>query len=423
MAIQPPPGSHHRTDFPRGFERTTTEQLFGRPLVSALPSRSESRGIAPRNARLDVLRALAILLVVGHHTSEDWLLGPFFNRIGWAGVDLFFVLSGYLVSGLLITEWQRRGSADVGRFLMRRAFKIYPSFWAMIAVTVISLHALGHSIQIKSLICELLFLQNYGPSLWASTWSLAIEEHFYLAVALLFVWFNHRGKLPTTTRAMQVTAALLVGVVLVRIGSQLVVPPNFKFLVTGTHVRGDALACGGLIALLRSQAPEALAAWWQRWRGFLLLGTTVLTGLVYVVATDFRVLGSVGYTMTYLSAAGWLLFVIHAPSRSHPVVDPAFRCLAFIGRASYGIYIWNLPVKYLLLPWLAKHNLIPAGSADSPALLFLGSIGAGISLSWLIEQPFLRLRDRWFPTRAEAGRAGFSAPQRDGAQSGAFVRA
>jgi peptidoglycan/LPS O-acetylase OafA/YrhL len=373
---------------------------------------------------LDALRGLAILLVVGHHTNRDWLLGRFFHNIGWAGVDLFFVLSGYLVAGLLVKEWQSRGNADVGRFLVRRAFKIYPSFWVMLAVTAALLHLLGKSIPLKALICELLFIQNYGPSIWASTWSLAVEEHFYLGFALLFVWFNQRGKLPRTSRALQAAAALLLVVILVRVASHQLIPPRFKFLITGTHVRGDALACGALIALIRNQSPQALAAWMGRRRQILTVVTVVFAVSVYTFANDPRVLSTVGYTMTYLAAAGALLLVLHTPSRPLiPGVEQGFRCLAFVGRSSYGIYLWNLPVKTFLMPWLVERNLIAPDRVDAPGPLFLFSIVVGISLSWLIEQPALRLRDRWFPARAVASPRDFSILQADPPQSGALVRA
>src|SRR5437899_380470 len=93
-----------------------------------------------RLAALDTLRGIAVLLVLCRHMPlaklPGWLLGPLeiLQRGGWAGVDLFFVLSGFLVSSILFREWQQSGEMKAGRFLARRAFKIYPAFYVMLAV-------------------------------------------------------------------------------------------------------------------------------------------------------------------------------------------------------------------------------------------------------------------------------------------------
>ena len=86
-----------------------------------------------RNKRLDVLRCVAILFVIFQHGN----ILEFFNRAGWIGVDLFFVLSGFLISGLLFGEYQRRGSIQLKRFYIRRGFKIYPAFYVFLAVTAL----------------------------------------------------------------------------------------------------------------------------------------------------------------------------------------------------------------------------------------------------------------------------------------------
>ena len=84
-----------------------------------------------RNGRLDILRCVAVVLVMIHHAG----ISPFFTRVGWIGVDLFFVLSGFLISGLLFSEYQRRGSIDFKRFFIRRGLKIYPAFYVFLLLT------------------------------------------------------------------------------------------------------------------------------------------------------------------------------------------------------------------------------------------------------------------------------------------------
>jgi peptidoglycan/LPS O-acetylase OafA/YrhL len=145
--------------------------------------------LAQRSVGLDLLRALAVLLVLGRHMNppgdsepewvrafaEVWIYG------GWIGVDLFFVLSGFLIGGLLFAEHVRHGTIHVGRFLVRRGFKIYPAFYAFLALTVVYLRVrYGGYPPRAHIIADALFVQNYADSLWHHTWSLAVEEHFYI---------------------------------------------------------------------------------------------------------------------------------------------------------------------------------------------------------------------------------------------------
>ena len=155
-----------------------------------------------RSLSLDLLRALAVFLVIGRHLTTcpaetSKLLcrvTTLWHQIGWIGVDLFFVLSGFLVSGLLFREYQKHQSISSLRFLLRRGLKIYPAFYFFIAVTIgtfLIQHTLPH---LKSIIAEVFFLQNYGPAIWNHTWSLAVEEHFYLFLLVLLVGL-HKAKL------------------------------------------------------------------------------------------------------------------------------------------------------------------------------------------------------------------------------------
>jgi peptidoglycan/LPS O-acetylase OafA/YrhL len=141
---------------------------------------------------LDVLRAIAITLVlILHYPARlpefwDWLFYQI-KLIGWAGVDLFFVLSGFLIAHLLLQEFSARGRVNVVRFWTRRAFKIYPSLYFLIALSVSGALVLQTNLTAGKTVAELLFVQNYLPHLWQHTWSLAVEEHFYIVIALLFV--------------------------------------------------------------------------------------------------------------------------------------------------------------------------------------------------------------------------------------------
>lgn len=135
---------------------------------------------------LDVLRGLAVLLVLGRHGREmpaDLPAGvrDFFSlwlQMGWVGVDLFFVLSGFLVSGLLMREHASYGRINALRFVVRRGFKIYPLFWCLITATALVRPVRDEPLPAGQLLAELFFVQNYFDGLWNHTWSLAVEEHF-----------------------------------------------------------------------------------------------------------------------------------------------------------------------------------------------------------------------------------------------------
>src|SRR5579864_5987729 len=139
-----------------------------------------------RNHSLDVLRGIAILLVIGFH-----LLVPGFFQVGWVGVDLFFVLSGFLISGLLFRDYETLGKIRLGRFWFRRAFKILPPLYAFLIVMA-AVTLATHMFPAKSFLSAALFYTNYGHRDFAAggllwhTWSLTVEEHFYLLCPILF---------------------------------------------------------------------------------------------------------------------------------------------------------------------------------------------------------------------------------------------
>ena len=137
-----------------------------------------------RNKRLDILRCFAVVTVVLHHGA----VSSFFTRVGWIGVDLFFVLSGFLISGLLFGEWQRQRSIDFKRFVIRRGLKLYPAFYAYLLLTAATSYFWFHSLSTPSrYLHEIFFVQNYEPGIWDHTWSLAVEEHFYIILPI-FLW-------------------------------------------------------------------------------------------------------------------------------------------------------------------------------------------------------------------------------------------
>lgn len=130
----------------------------------------------------------AVQLVLPRRPRNIFLLAAsYFFYGGWAGVDLFFVLSGFLVGGLLFKEASSFGKIRFRRFLIRRAFKIYPAFYAMLSFTVVYRWLFVPDFDAARTASEVFFLQNYYQPIWSHTWSLAVEEHFYIFLPLVFL--------------------------------------------------------------------------------------------------------------------------------------------------------------------------------------------------------------------------------------------
>ena len=349
---------------------------------------------------LDLLRAVAILLVLGRHLSEGTvaaLAGPLrtlvsiWQRGGWIGVDLFFVLSGFLISGLLFREHQRFGSIHYGRFLARRGLKIYPAFYVMLAVVIGISLSLGRPFPPWRLLWpELFFFQNYHPAIFPHAWSLAVEEHFYLLLPLLLLALGRsRGA---SFAALPGVIAVIAGSLLVlRIGNAQSVAFGHSTHVFATHLRIDSLFFGVLIAWLWHYHGARLRAFVQTWRwplGALAVALALPPFFFEISFGQYPYLHTFGFTALYVSAGIVLLLTLRLRS--------AWRPLAFIGTHSYSIYLWHLPIRLFSPLWLPK-GTPPAAEI---ALYLLVSVAFGILAAKLVETPFLWLRDRFFPTRS-----------------------
>jgi peptidoglycan/LPS O-acetylase OafA/YrhL len=204
-----------------------------------------------RSKEIDFLRGIAVLLVVFFHLP----IIPVINEMGWIGVDLFFVLSGFLVSGLLFKEYLRHGKVNAKRFLIRRGFKIYPLFYLFMAVTFIMRFCFHESFSIKETAGELLFVRNYTGGYWVHTWSLSVEEHFYFLLVfgvLLLVKKNllRQPKIINITfiSIMLLCLGLRIADLLIenRIGSNGFFNAWARYV--HTHFRIDSLLFGVLIS-------------------------------------------------------------------------------------------------------------------------------------------------------------------------------
>lgn len=362
-----------------------------------MPSRHRSTG-------LDVLRAIAVLMVLVRHAepcpadASGWAatLWRHLQMGGWAGVDLFFVLSGFLVGGLLFREFRETGSLKFGRFFIRRAFKIYPPFWALLGFLVLwNLETRGW---IGHLLPDLLFYQNYVPGIWGTNWSLAVEEHFYLLLpAVLLCLAAVRGA-DRPFRYFPRLAGCLAVICLGLRAWNASSPYDEYTHLTPTHLRIDGLFFGAVLAYFHTYRHEALVAFCRHFR-WALLGAGVVAFLpAYLLPLEESLfIQIIGFALQWLGAGALIGFALGRTT----VPGKVAHALAAIGRTSYATYLWHFWIGRVGFPALALSAGFEWEWTIRMLCYFAATIGAGFVLTELIERPFLRLRDRWLPRGGE----------------------
>ncbi len=359
---------------------------------------------------LDLLRVLAFMLVLGRHLPETparlsipakWFFDTW-KRGGWVGVDLFFVLSGFLVSGLLFSEYQKRAGISILRFYVRRAWKIYPPFYLLILVTVVWELSKGDNPWSLKLISELLFLQSYVRPIWNHTWSIAVEEHFYLILPLLLgglLWLRRRSADPFRP-ILLVAAATGVALLSLRIYHAWSTPKfNYYSHLFPTHLRIDSLLFGVAI----SYAYRFHLDWFGRLssahRMWMVIGGCAAIVPAFVLQLERSpFIYTVELSLCYLGGGAVLIAVLLGKATQNPVAVVVAR----IGSYSYSIYLWQL-VFLKQLPLLFERVLHYRMSFAMEVLagIFV-SIAGGVIMARLIEGPALRFRDQWFPARVHS---------------------
>jgi peptidoglycan/LPS O-acetylase OafA/YrhL len=377
----------------------------------------------PRLIQLDILRGIAILLVLGRHPvlapEQSGSLHTFaraWHRFGWTGVDLFFVLSGFLVGGLLFHELRTRGGLDVGRFLIRRGFKIWPSYYLFLAVfAALRLLTGARGVDVWDLVPNLLNVQNYFGSPRVHTWSLAVEEHFYLVLPLVLLAIVGRrpvSRLPIAAIPAIPILSVCLLVACMALRWQVTMGPSYsqELLLSPTHLRIDALFFGVMIAYMY-HFHEPVIGRLARHRGLLAATGLVLVAPMAMVPADHSAfVGSLGFAMLYVGY-GCLLVAVVATPLDHGWAGrwlqsvPA-RLIAFIGMFSYPIYLWHIEVgialNRVLARWVAfgPEAMALRWACGMSAFLVL-SVVLGVVMGRLVERPALAMRDRLFPARAD----------------------
>jgi peptidoglycan/LPS O-acetylase OafA/YrhL len=364
-----------------------------------------------RMPSLDGLRAVSILMVLLGHlsgTRNFWSIDLWIGNYAHLGVTVFFVISGFLITSLLISEQTATGGISLKLFYLRRTLRIFPASYTYLIV-LSAICALGFiTVPRASMICAFTYTINYLPGhAWqvGHLWSLSVEEQFYLLWPFAFSVLGRRKGIGAAVAVMAFAIVARAGARVFLIGTAYRDLPMFPMVA-------DSLASGCILALTRS--------WLERQRWYLNLFRPVpalATVAVILILNRFAVYTVVGVLGTSIINIGLALLVHRCVFRREDYVGAFlnWRPVAFIGVLSYSLYIWQ---QFFLnrnsLSWI---NAFPEN--------ILLAAGAALTSYYVIERPMmglrrrLRARSRYVsedlaPTRVDSATA--DSPTREGAE-------
>ena len=282
-----------------------------------------------------------LFVVLEHAADVGGLSVP--RGLGETGVGIFFGLSGYLITGLLLEEHERYGRIRLRDFYVRRAARLLPALVLMLVVCDLLFVALGRPGVLRGSVAALLYLANYATVAignylpgYGQTWSLAIEEHFYFVWPLVLLWLLGRRGLDAILRVtLLAAAAALVWRTVLLFGTD---APTL-LLYHGSLERADALlyGCGAAVAVRMGWRPRP----WIGWCAAAALASVV------VVSDN----GAAGITLvqavTGVASAALVVSLDHVPGPLRGFLSRSW--LVWVGLVSYGIYLWHWPLLSMSL--------------------------------------------------------------------------
>jgi peptidoglycan/LPS O-acetylase OafA/YrhL len=332
--------------------------------------------VTARNPALDWLRSAAILMVLATHLANQFAAGTDLAKalsVGGRGVDLFFVLSGFLLGSQLFREANATGTVEVRRFWIRRWLRTLPAYYAVLFATFLQLAATGKAELIDWR--YLLFLQNYferRPFLGV-TWSLCVEEHFYLVIGpaiLLAIRFP---------KSVWLFAAIVFALVGCHIAGLYRHRPDYH--IAETHVVFEQCLVGVLLAWLAVNRPNR----WGRCLNFawpLFVASAIAIAIAVVNRTVWE------WWLPDWGTGGWaLIFGCWIPL-ANAGIGRRIRWLEFVAVRAYSLYLVHIEAIVL-----AKK--LPIASEAQFVVSIALAFALAEALHRAVERPFNRLRDRW----------------------------
>ena len=365
----------------------------------------QTGAVSNRFAGLDHLRDLAIIIVFVYHYNMfghppglyTWL-----GSWGWTGVDLFFVLSGYLIGGQLFAKIARDQPVSYGEFYFKRSLRILPAYFVVL-VLYLAIPGFAERSRLPPLWRMITFTQNFGLDLskegaFSHAWSLCIEEQFYLVLPLLIIGL---GALKAHKKAVWLIPALFLFGLAIRSFIWYIVLPEqasfgkayYEFIYYPTWSRLDGLLAGVALAAFYYFQP---AAWKQLTKNgnlLLVIALALLTGAWLIAHDDnqYKMQGAIfGYPAI---AIGYGALVLAALSPSSLLYRYSSSFSRLIATLSYSIYLTHKQLIHL-----THEALRPYGLKDDSYIVFWISVVIAFLGGWLlhiaVEKPFMRLRDR-----------------------------
>src|SRR6476620_7567387 len=328
-----------------------------------------------RQPGLDLLRALAIIVVVVYHAALfGFKLPGRVDRFGWIGVDLFFVLSGYLIGGQLLALLARDRRINLGRFFIRRALRIMPAYFVVLAIYFLLPSWREYSEMSQPLWKFLLSLQNialHGGTAFSHAWSLAVEDQFYLALPFLLLFLYRRPRVAIIVPCLMVAGGILLRAFLAWKNPSIYVGVSFRgfqaWIYYPTWTRLDPLVFGVVLAAIERFRPN----WWQRlincapW--LWLPGFGLIVYALYLGETKNLTVVACVWQFP-LIAVGMAAILVCAVSPRLPICRVAIPGAAFIASIAYSAYLIQKLVINRVEQFCTNHSI---DLTSVPALLFV----------------------------------------------------
>lgn len=394
---------------------------FSRPVLNeALPP------LAPpgegRVPGLDLLRAIAILWVMAYHVTSYGVRLPGIAEFGWMGVDLFFVLSGYLVGGRALAACLAPGGPRWGPFMARRALRVLPAYLAVLGL-YLWIPAWRESPGMQPAWQFLSFTANLFPDYFharafSHAWSLCVEEHFYLVLPLVVSFLAWRQA---AWKTAAVALAILAGGMLLRSlawyqdvapwlgvasGPDAGVLRYIEHIYNPTWARLDGLLVGAVLAAVRLFRPQWWAAMTARSGAFLLVGVAgvAATGSLLFDGPLNAGMAIAGFPLLSLSLGAILVACASKQSMPGRVKVPGAQTLATL---AFSLYLTHKSAYHLV----REHLGIFTNGGNMAALVTYGAatLLCAALLYLLIERPGLQLRDRLLRQQRRAPAAALTA--------------